>query len=66
MSSVLSDCLECKHCQGYDKLKNGIICDVFPNGIPAEILFDEAGARQLPECNNNIRFEPIEDKPTQR
>lgn len=61
MSSVLSDCLECKHCHGYDKIKNGIACDAFPNGIPAEILFSEVGAEQLPVCNNNIRFEPKEE-----
>lgn len=66
MSSVLSDCFECKHCHGYDKKKNVIACDAFPNGIPAEILFSEVGAEQLPACNNNIRFEQIEEEPAQQ
>ena len=66
MPSVLSDCLECKNCHGYDKKKNIIACDAFPNGIPAEILFSEVGSKQLPLCNNNIRFEPIEEEPAQK
>ena len=46
--------------------KNGIACIAFPNGIPAEILFSEVGAKLLPVCNNNIRFEPTEEEPARK
>ena len=61
MSSILSDCFECKHCHGYNEKKKDISCDAFPNSIPTEILFSDIGAEQHSVCSNGIGFEPIEE-----
>ena len=53
-------CLECKHLDRNNF--DGVTCNAFPEGIPEEILvLGNKHSKPLPEQDNDIVFEPIEN-----
>lgn len=49
----------CNRCANY---LGDLTCQAFPNGIPKEIIFDKNDhSEPLPEQDNDIVFEPIEN-----
>lgn len=53
-------CLKCKHYHSTNF--EGFTCDAFPDGIPDELFFEgEKHIKPLPEQDNGIVFEPIEE-----
>lgn len=57
MEAVELVCFNCKH---FRRFEGG--CDAFPDGIPSEITSGEnEHSKPLPEQENNLVFEPIED-----
>lgn len=52
----ICDCTWCKH-RG-EKKGYTMTCEAFPDGIPYS--FDIDNASTFGECNNGIKFEPVE------
>ena len=57
MESIDFICSKCKH---FRRFEGG--CDAFPDGIPDEIDGTGSHDKPLPNQNNDIVFEPIEEK----
>jgi hypothetical protein len=52
-------CIDCKH---LDSNGEELFCAAFPDGIPDEILSGEnKHTAPLPEQNNNVIYQPIEE-----
>lgn len=62
MAVILDWCSTCKHIRPN---KDGWImnCDAFTEEIPDDFVFSDP--RELKECNNGVRYEPIENKKKQ-
>ncbi len=54
--TIFPQCLDCKNLIDDEKFT----CKAFPDGIPDEILFNEADHTKPYKGDNGIRFEPIE------
>ena len=56
-------CLGCKHFRERD---DNLTCDVFPQGIPLDILTNQADHRRPYPGDQGILFDPVDDAAAER
>ena len=54
MTTVLSQCIFCKH------YRDDETCTAFPAGIPRKVMYSERDHRKPYPGDNGVRFEPVD------
>lgn len=55
-----SQCFDCKHFK-VDQVTRTYVCKAFPDGIPADIKFNQVDHTKPYKGDNGIRFEPKDE-----